>query len=121
MGFVYSFIMTKNSFIFTLLAIALVACSKKETTTPNSTDDKNMIVLKSVEFVPSTLTVKVGEKVTWKNIENTKHNVQAPDSSYFSKDLLNGDTYQHTYSVAGTYPYECFYHKVHMKGNIIIQ
>jgi plastocyanin len=78
-------------------------------------------------FMPETLTVKVGTKVTWRNDEPIGHTVtsgqvtgvdkttglrsgQKPDG-LFNKALKgNGDSFSYTFTKAGTYPYYCNIH-----------
>jgi plastocyanin len=95
-------------------------------------------------FDPVTLTVEVGATVTWENVGSVAHTVTAyesripPDAEYFASGgfdseqaarekmtdglLRDGDTYQHTFEVAGTYDYVCIPHEGSgMKGSIEVK
>ena len=77
-------------------------------------------------FDPVLLNVPVGATVTWKNLDSTLHTVTSGstesgksgtifDSSY----LTGGKTFQHTFSVAGTFDYYCTLHP-YMKGQVVV-
>jgi plastocyanin len=77
-------------------------------------------------FDPLLLNVPVGATVTWKNLDSTLHTVTSGstesgksgtifDSSY----LTGGKTFQHTFSIAGTFDYYCTLHP-YMKGQIVV-
>ena len=84
-------------------------------------------------FAPETITVAVGDKVTWDNASSEQHTVTAeqdslPDGSeYFASgdapteaeanDDLSagfvgpGESYSHTFDAPGTYRYYCIPHR----------
>jgi plastocyanin len=95
-------------------------------------------------FVPETLTVSVGDTVTWENVGSIGHSVTAyggeipADAAYFASggfesedaarsaypegDIPGGETYEHTFEVAGTYGYFCIPHEMSgMKGTIVVE
>ena len=94
-------------------------------------------------YDPATLTVAVGETVTWRNDSGEAHSVTARESNlpegadYFSsggytseekaRDHLEnlmtaGETYSVKFDVAGTYEYFCIPHEDQgMKGRIIVE
>jgi plastocyanin len=85
------------------------------------------------DFAPTTATIQVGETLTWENVGSVGHTVTAyedgipADAGYFAsgefdseeaaRDSLNGgiveagETYDHTFEVAGTYEYFCVPHE----------
>merc|ERR1711957_302583 len=87
----------------------------------------------ALEFVPASLTVKAGEKVTFTNNAGFPHNVvfdedaipAGVDADAISHEgLLNakGETVSNTFSTPGTYEYYCEPHQVAgMAGKIIVQ
>jgi plastocyanin len=75
-------------------------------------------------FVPKTLTISVGDSVTW-NMDNTavgKHNVVAVDGSFRNGDVSDTPwTYTHQFDSAGSFGYFCSEHRsMGMTGTIIV-
>jgi plastocyanin len=69
------------------------------------------IKMQNIQFSPKATTVKVGDKVTWTNDDNTDHNVTAQSGADFkSKDFGNGATFSFTADKAGTIKYVCTIH-----------
>jgi plastocyanin len=69
------------------------------------------IKMQNIQFSPKDTTVKVGQKVTWTNDDNTDHNVTADSGADFkSKEFGNGATFEFTPDKAGTIKYECTIH-----------
>jgi plastocyanin len=77
------------------------------------------IQMKGIAFVPSQLTVKVGTKVTWTNLDSVAHNVIAADGSWSSESLNNGQTFSKIFDKTGTFQYVCSFHPG-MNGTIIV-
>ncbi|MGQ0530719.1 MAG: cupredoxin domain-containing protein [Panacagrimonas sp.] len=71
-------------------------------------------------FVPVLLTVPVGTTVTWVNNDGSNHNVVFADQIKSGR-LRHDATYTRTFTVAGTYPYQCAIHGDLMKGTIMVQ
>lgn len=98
-------------------------------------------------FDPPEVTVEVGDEVLWKNTTSRTHTVTAyengiPDDgaffatgAYQSEDaarrawsenlgggLSAGDTYGHTFDVAGTFQYFCIPHEQGgMRGTVVVE
>jgi plastocyanin len=84
-------------------------------------------------FVPSSLTVKAGETVTWTNNAGFPHNIvfdedEIPEGvkadSLSHEDYLNakGDQVSTTFNTAGSYSYYCEPHQgAGMQGKIIVE
>jgi plastocyanin len=65
-------------------------------------------------FSPTTITVRVGDTITWTNKDAfSDHNVTS--SSFKSGTLSPGDTYKHTFAKAGTFGYRCTIHDTKAK------
>jgi len=73
-------------------------------------------------FTPSTITVPVGTTVRWTNNGNAPHTVTSTSSSraFDSGTLNSGDTFQHTFTTAGQFPYRCNIHPS-MTGMVIVE
>src|SRR6476619_5423984 len=77
-------------------------------------------------FVPDTLTVSKGTTVTWTNGDTTLHTVTSgsPESGnsgtgFDSSYLAAGKTFQHQFSIPGTFEYYCTLHP-YMKGKVVV-
>jgi plastocyanin len=60
-------------------------------------------------FSPASLTVAVGDTVTWTNVDDSPHTVTA-SGAFDSGNLNGGQTFSHTFDEAGTFTYVCLYH-----------
>jgi plastocyanin len=84
------------------------------TSTQSSAAKSNDIVsveMKNIKFVPHTVTVKVGQKITWTNNDGPPHNVTATKGATFKSDTINpGATFDYTPTKAGTIDYVCTIH-----------
>ncbi len=82
------------------------------------------VKLVNSEFTPKGLTVKVGTTVVWTSEDNPIHTVTADDGSFDSGRMKKGDTFSHTFTQAGEYPYYCAIHGapggVGMSGVVIV-
>ncbi|MEI6058816.1 MAG: cupredoxin family copper-binding protein [archaeon] len=81
----------------------------------------NGVSISGFAFNPATLTVGVGDTVTWKNEDSAPHTIVSDSGSEISSpSLSNGQTYEHKFGVAGIYEYHCSIHPG-MKAKIIVQ
>ncbi|OGN72265.1 MAG: hypothetical protein A2X25_00440 [Chloroflexi bacterium GWB2_49_20] len=71
-------------------------------------------------FDKNTITIKVGDTVTWTNHDSATHNIVADDGGFKSTSLSNDAIYSHTFDSAGTFTYHCGFHAA-MKGTVIVQ
>jgi len=71
-------------------------------------------------FDPASLTVKVGDTVTWTNKDSVAHTVTADDGSFKSEQIQPGAAYKFTFAKAGTFSYHCSIHP-NMTGSITVQ
>ena len=80
----------------------------------------NQVVIENFSFVPATLTVKAGTKVTWVNRDDVPHTATDTDKRFNSKTLDTDDHFDFTFSEPGTYNYFCALHPK-MTGQIIVK
>ena len=59
-------------------------------------------------FGPASLTVTIGDTVTWTNADDSPHTVTA--DAFDSGNIETGQTFSHTFTEPGTYTYVCQYH-----------
>ena len=79
----------------------------------------NAVSIANMAFNPSTLTISIGETVTW-TLTNGTHTVVSDDGSWHSGSLSTGGTFTHQFDSAGEFGYKCGIHSS-MTGTIIVQ
>jgi LPXTG-motif cell wall-anchored protein len=70
-------------------------------------------------YSPSSLTIHVGDTVTWKNNGPSGHTATARNSSFDTGLLKKGQSASHTFEHAGTFSYYCMVHPF-MHGTIVV-
>jgi plastocyanin len=100
---------------FMLLFLFLAFASSAVAATP-----KPVVHLKDDAFQPATITVDVGELVTFVNDDDDAHTVTASDNSFDSKGLDTHQQWTHVFTRPGRYAYFCTLHPF-MKGTIIVK
>ncbi|WP_370937580.1 cupredoxin domain-containing protein [Amycolatopsis sp. cg13] len=123
----------KHFLLITAAALALTACAASPPAAPppaatpmasmpgmtpppsppaaaNST--ANAVAIKDFAFAPAATTVKKGTTVTWTNQDQDAHTVTSQGSGgpLRSPTLQTGQSYQYTFSTAGTFEYLCTIH-----------
>ncbi len=107
-----------------VLVMSLLSCSSDDKGTNNNGGSNpppaNAVNIASFAFSPANKTIKVGDKVTWTNNDNTAHTVTSDDDGFTSSgNLAQGAKYEFTFTVAGSYPYHCALHPA-MTGTITV-
>jgi plastocyanin len=68
-------------------------------------------------FSPASVTIAVGDTVTWNNNGQAPHNATADDGSFNTPTIEAGQSASHTFNEAGTFSYICTIHP-NMKGTV---
>jgi hypothetical protein len=68
-------------------------------------------------FSPASVTVNVGDTVTWTNRDNAPHNATADDGSFSTPNINDGQSASHRFTQPGTFSYICTIHP-NMHGTI---
>jgi plastocyanin len=71
-------------------------------------------------FQPGTVTVRVGDSVTWTNNDQVAHTADADNGSWGTGNIAAGASATLTFNSAGTYPYHCEIHP-QMTGRVVVQ
>ena len=71
-------------------------------------------------YDPDTVTVKMGDTVTWVNRDSPQHDVVADNGEFKSELFDTGGTFSFTFTQPGTYPYHCSIHPG-MVGTVTVQ
>jgi plastocyanin len=77
------------------------------------------LTIADFHFTPSTITVHVGESITWTNDGPSTHTATARDGSFNTGQLKKGQSASHTFTQAGTFAYYCQIHPF-MHGTIVV-
>ncbi len=81
-------------------------------------------------YDPATVTIAVGETVTWSHDGQQPHTVTADDGSFDSSPncptvitqcMETGDTYSHAFNSAGSFDYFCKVHGQSMSGTVVVE
>ena len=75
--------------------------------------------IENFAFHPSSLTVPAGTTLRWTDYDLDYHTVTATDGSFDSGHIQQGQSYQRTFNVPGTYSYYCLPHP-YMTGTLTI-
>jgi amicyanin len=78
------------------------------------------VTIADFSFTPGTITIDVGDTVTWNNNGPTPHSATANDGSFDTGILRKDQSGSHTFAQAGTYSYICTPHP-YMKGTVVVQ
>jgi plastocyanin len=82
--------------------------------------DAARIEVKNFMFMPTTLTVKAGDKVTWVNKDEEPHTVTS-DTGVFRSGAMDTDgSFSYKFDQPGTYHFTCSIHP-RMVGTIVVK
>jgi plastocyanin len=88
-----------------------------------------MVVMRNIAFNPGTVTIHVGQTVTWRNDDTAPHTttsgscpggVCTPMAGWDSGTLNPGQSFSHQFTTSGTFPYYCRIHGAMMQGTISV-
>lgn len=111
---------TSSASTSTTVPTTVPTTAPTDTPTIASTGTGNTVSLASFAFAPTSLTVKVGTKVTWTNNDSVTHTVTADQGVFDSGPLAPGKSFSFTFSQAGTYSYHCSIHRS-MTATLVVQ
>lgn len=115
-----AFVMAATVFVI----ISQNAYAEAEVTIPAEAADPSCAESGSC-FLPSEVTIGVGETITWSNDGTTIHTVTSGnpsdgfDGNFDSEIMMAGDTFSHTFTETGQYDYYCQVHPW-MQGTVIV-
>jgi plastocyanin len=87
----------------------------------SGTQTDTNVVLYDNYFQPNQITVSVGTTVRWTNSGRHHHTVTSDSGLWDSGELSSGESYGHTFTASGTYPYHCTIHAKEMRGVVIVK
>ena len=103
----------------TALALAAVAVLG---VSPAVAATGHAVTIQNFAFTPGSLTISVGDSVTWTNKDSTAHTATSTSgpASFNSGTLNPGAQFTFTFTTAGTYSYHCSFHPS-MTATITVQ
>jgi plastocyanin len=78
------------------------------------------VAIANFAYSPSTVTVSVGDSVTWTNNDEAPHTATADDDSWDTGTLAQNGTGAVTFDTAGEYSYHCDIHP-NMTGTVVVE
>jgi len=119
--------MRLSSAILLGLALLASACGSSSPSSPSPSnpgtpaDGLVTVFIRSSQYTPNPVTVKVGAQVNWKNDDNIDHTATADDGRFDNfVDAMSAHGAPVTMNTAGTFTYHCKIH-ANMKGTIVVQ
>jgi plastocyanin len=70
-------------------------------------------------FSPDTITVKVGDSITWTNGDAVSHTATADDASFDTGTIAAGSSKSATFTTVGTFAYHCKIHTT-MTATVVV-
>lgn len=116
--------------LVTGVSIGIPACGDDDTTAPQDGPFTGTIQVRDNNFSPKTVTIAVGDSVTWQWVGSSLHTVTqgtTPDASedptrLFDSPLKSSGTFGYRFTASGTVPYFCRPHfAAEMKGTITVE
>jgi plastocyanin len=81
---------------------------------------EHVVDIRDMRFAPGTLTIAVGDTVTWTNSDSMPHTATSEDDAFDSGNMDEGQSFSFTFTEPGTYEYRCDYHS-DMTGTIVVE
>lgn len=109
--------------VILLVLVTLIIGCAQQTQTPDTTKlgSENNVRIRDFKFVPETLSIRVGDTITWANEDSAKHTVTSENGDEIdSEELGKGGSFTHTFNEPGEYTYYCSLHPS-MKARIIVK
>jgi LPXTG-motif cell wall-anchored protein len=75
------------------------------------------VTIADFAFSPKSVTIDVGDTVTWRNNDDVAHSATAEDGSFDTGTFAKGESRSETFDTAGTFEYICTPHPF-MKGTV---
>lgn len=110
-------------FIVAVLALALpilIFATSQEQRLKQYASTTHQVTIQNFTMSPPSLTVNVGDTVTWTNQDSDSHDAHSTQEVFRSPLLKKGESWSHTFAQAGTFEYFCTPHQSMMKGYKII-
>ncbi|WP_409465679.1 cupredoxin family copper-binding protein [Amycolatopsis sp. GA6-003] len=103
------------------MAVA-VLCTLAAPVTPPAAAASQTVMMQDYAYAPASLTVRVGDTVTWIQHDTAPHDVVTTSApvAFRSPQLSQGQSWNYTFRTPGTYSYYCSVHP-DMRAQVIVQ
>lgn len=106
---------------FSAAALALLCSSMGPAAAADApTAATHSVAIDGTSFQPATLTVKVGESVTWTNKDPFPHTVTSTAGAFDSHEIAPGKSWKYTTTKKGEFAYICLLHPT-MKATLKVE
>lgn len=78
------------------------------------------VAMSGFAFSPATVTVEVGDSVTWDNQDGVGHTATGADGAFDTGTVGAGQSASVTFDTAGTFAYACSIHPT-MQGTVVVE
>ncbi len=102
-----------------LFVIFSISCQQSALTPSPTSETGTEVEISNYTFVPETITISLGDTVSWPNNDPVTHTITSADTLFDSGRLIAGDTFSFTPNELGTIEYYCTIHAA-MEGKIIV-
>jgi plastocyanin len=99
--------------VVSLAALTVAGCGGAAKPSP-----AHSVSIRDYRYLPATLSVAAGTKVTWTNLDASPHTVSGP--GLMLGTLRKGDSRSLTFTRPGTYAYVCDFHPF-MHANVVVR
>lgn len=97
-------------FVISLALVGASCSTSTKSSTTNTPAAAATVTIANMAFTPPSVTVKVGETVTWTNHDGFGHTVTGDAGGPNSGTIAAGQSYSYTFTTAGTFSYHCSIH-----------
>lgn len=108
---------TLLSVLLIALAVAAAGCGGGGSNSPSPARNAATVAIRGFKYVPPTITVRAGARVTFTNFDAAPHTATA--AGLDTGTLRKGQSRTVTPAKAGTYAYVCQFHP-YMHGTIVV-
>lgn len=94
-------------------AVSTLPASEPEPVEPTvaATQDSWVVKMDGFRYVPNWVEARVGDKVTWRNLDGALHTVNADlNRTFESGPIEPGEEWSYTFQSPGTYSFHCSIH-----------
>jgi plastocyanin len=109
-----------RSAVLLCVVITGAAIMRGEAESARQSHDAFTVAIDGTEFVPATLSVRVGDRITWVNRDPFPHTVTARNGRFDSKLIAAGASWTYRATKKGEFPYTCTLHPT-MKGTVVVR
>jgi plastocyanin len=94
--------------------------SNKAKVTPDPTIPSATVSIAGFAFSPASVSVKVGQSVTWTNKDNAPHTATDLAGAFDSGSIATSQSFNFVFHTAGTYTYHCLIHSMMASATVVV-